>query len=297
MYMVKKLNKIIGFIGLGIMGKPMVKNLLKSNYHVNFFARKKSIINEIGKMGGEFNSNISEISKNSKIIITNLPESKDVIDVVLNKNGLLKNIARGSIVIDMSTISPDTTVFISNQLKKKGAHLIDAPVSGGEVGAISGELSIMVGGDRKVFNRIKSILNILGKNITYIGKSGSGQIAKTCNQILVAETMMAVSEILILAKKSGCNQQLIRKALMGGFGYSKILDIHGLRMIKKNYKPGFKASLHLKDLNIAKKLAKKLKVKLKGATYVNKLMKQTIDKKLGNNDSSVINKIIESYNK
>ena len=139
--------------------------------------------------------------------------------------------------------------------------------------------------------------NILGKNITYIGKSGSGQIAKTCNQILVAETMMAVSEILILAKKSGCNQQLIRKALMGGFGYSKILDIHGLRMIKKNYKPGFKASLHLKDLNIAKKLAKKLKVKLKGATYVNKLMKQTIDKKLGNNDSSVINKIIESYNK
>ncbi len=295
--MTKKLKKIIGFVGLGIMGKPMVKNLLKSNYHVVFFARKKSVINEIVKLGGEFTSKIEDISKNAKTIITNLPESKDVSDVVLGSNGLQKNITKGSVIIDMSTIDPDITNLISNKLKKKGSFFIDAPVSGGEIGAKNGNLSIMVGGEKKIFNKIKSILKVLGKNITYIGKSGSGQITKACNQILVAETMMAVSEILTFAKKSGCNQKLVRDALLGGFGYSKILDIHGLRMIKKNYKPGFKASLHLKDLNIAKKLAKKLKVTLKGAAYVNKLMQQTIKQRLGSKDSSVINKIIESYNK
>ena len=202
----------------------------------------------------------------------------------------------------MSTISPETTVLISNQLKKNGSYFIDAPVSGGEIGAINGELSIMVGGDKKAFNEIKPILNILGKNITYIGKSGSGQIAKACNQVLVAETMMAVSEILILAKKSGllarCQclrkwyQKLVREALMSGFGYSKILDIHGLRMINKDYKPGFKAALHLKDLNIAIKLSKKLKTRLTGALYVKKLMKQAIDRKFHDKDSSIINKII-----
>ena len=288
--MTKKLKKIIGFVGLGIMGKPMVKNLLKSNYHVVFFARKKSVINEIVKLGGEFTSKIEDISKNAKTIITNLPESKDVSDVVLGSNGLQKNITKGSVIIDMSTIDPDITNLISNKLKKKGSFFIDAPVSGGEIGAKNGNLSIMVGGEKKIFNKIKPILKVLGKNITYIGKSGSGQITKACNQILVAETMMAVSEILTFAKKSGCNQKLVRDALLGGFGYSKILDIHGLRMIKKNYKPGFKASLHLKDLNIAKKLAKKLKVTLKGAAYVNKLMQQTIKQRLGSKDSSVINK-------
>ena len=295
--MVKKLNKIIGFIGLGIMGKPMVKNLLNSNYHINFFARKKSVIKEIKKIGGNFNSSISDISKNSQIIITNLPDSNDVIEVILSKNGLLKNITKGSIIIDMSTISPDSTIYIAKELKKKGVFFIDAPVSGGEIGAISGELSIMVGGEKKAFNHIKPILNILGKNITYIGKSGSGQITKACNQILVAETMVAVSEIFLLARKAGCDLKLIRKALMGGFGYSKILDIHGLRMIDKNYTPGFKASLHLKDLNIALKIAKKLKLKLNGAAYVNKLMKLAIHRKLNNKDSSVINKIIEEHNK
>ena len=295
--MAKKLNKIVGFIGLGIMGKPMVRNLLNSNYHVNFFARKKPVIKEIEKVGGEFNSNINDISKKSKIIITNLPDSNDVREVILGQNGLVKNIARGSIIIDMSTISPECTIDISNQLKKKGVSFIDAPVSGGEIGAINGELSIMVGGEKKIFNTVKPILSILGKSITYIGKSGSGQITKACNQILVAETMMAVSEILLLAKKSGCDQKLIRKALMGGFGYSKILDIHGLRMIKKNYAPGFKASLHLKDLNIATKLAKKLKIKLKGANYVNKLMKVAVNRHLNNKDSSVINKVIEKDNK
>ncbi len=293
----KKLKKIVGFVGLGIMGKPMVKNLLKSNHHVIFFARRKSVVNEIKKLGGQFVQNIEDIPKKSKIIITNLPESKDVLNVVLGKNSLYTNIAKGSIIIDMSTISPDTTIFISNQLKKKGSYFIDSPVSGGEIGAINGKLSIMVGGNKRIFSKIKPILNILGESITYIGKSGSGQITKACNQILVAETMMAVSEILILAKKSGCNQELVRNALMGGFGYSKILDVHGLRMINKNYKPGFKASLHMKDLNIAAKLTKRLKIKLKGASYVNKLMKLAIDHGLNDKDSSVINKIIEDHNK
>ncbi len=195
--MAKKLNKIVGFIGLGIMGKPMVRNLLNSNYHVNFFARKKPVIKEIEKIGGEFNSNINDISKKSKIIITNLPDSNDVREVILGQNGLVKNIARGSIIIDMSTISPECTVDISNQLKEKGVSFIDAPVSGGEIGAINGELSIMVGGEKKIFNTVKPILSILGKSITYIGKSGSVKITRECNQILVAKTWMAVSKIFL----------------------------------------------------------------------------------------------------
>lgn len=297
MYMSKKLHKEIGFIGLGIMGKPMVKNLLKSGYAVYFYARKKRVIDEIKKLGGKYFVNIGELPKVCKIIILNLPESKDVKEVILSKHGLWKNISKDTTIIDMSTISPDVTVSISKKLKKLKVHLIDAPVSGGEIGAIKGNLSIMVGGEKSIFNKIKPILGVLGKNITYIGKSGSGQIAKACNQILVAETMVAVSEILLLAKKTKCDLKLIREALMGGFANSKILDLHGQRMIEGNYKPGFKVGLHLKDLNIAVELAKKSGLRLNNALYARKLMRAANYMKLQNKDSSIINKIIQDYNK
>jgi len=297
MYMSKKLHKEIGFIGLGIMGKPMVKNLLKTGHTVYFYARKKRVIDEIKKLGGKYFVGIGEISRVCKIIILNLPESKDVKEVILSKHGLWKNISKDTVIIDMSTISPDVTAYISKKLKKLKAHLIDAPVSGGEIGAIKGNLSIMAGGKKSIFNKIKPILSVLGKNITYIGKSGSGQIAKACNQILVAETMIAVSEILLLAKKTKCDLKLIREALMGGFANSKILDLHGQRMIEGNYKPGFKAGLHLKDLNIAVELAKKAGLKLNNALYARKLMRAANYMKLQNKDSSIINKIIQDYNK
>tara|TARA_B100000029_G_C17601014_1_gene965739 strand:- start:328 stop:1215 length:888 start_codon:yes stop_codon:yes gene_type:complete len=293
----KKPSKLIGFIGLGIMGKPMVKNLLKHNYSINFFARKKTVIKEIKKLGGTYCSSIEEVADTAKIIITNLPNSNDVKNIILGRDGLIKKLNQGTIIIDMSTISPKITKSIHDKLKRKKIYLIDAPVSGGEIGAINGSLSIMVGGEKHIFNKIKSILQILGNKITYIGKSGSGQITKICNQILVAQTMIGVSEILLIAKKNGCNQKLVQKALLGGFAYSKILEIHGERMIINNYKPGFKASLHFKDLDIAKKLVSMNKLSLSGTKLAYTLMDKVIKNKLNNKDSSIINKIIKDMNK
>ena len=293
----KKAHCEIGFIGLGIMGKPMVKNLIKSGYKVSFFARRKKIIDEITAIGGTYINNISDLPKICKIIILNLPKSNDVKNIVLGNEGLYENILHNTILIDMSTISPDVTSEISNKLKLKKSYLIDAPVSGGEIGAINGSLSIMVGGQKKIFKKILPILSVLGENITYIGKSGSGKITKACNQILVAGTMVAVSEILLVAKKSGCNLNLIRDALMGGFANSKILEVHGRRMINGNYKPGFKSKLHLKDLDIALKIAKNLNINLKGTKYSRKLMHQSVIDKKQEKDSSVIHEIIKKINK
>jgi len=293
----KKAHCEIGFIGLGIMGKPMVKNLIKSGYKVSFFARRKKIIDEITAIGGTYINNISDLPKICKIIILNLPKSNDVKNIVLGNEGLYENILHNTILIDMSTISPDVTSEISNKLKLKKSYLIDAPVSGGEIGAINGSLSIMVGGQKKIFKKILPILSVLGENITYIGKSGSGQITKACNQILVAGTMVAVSEVLLVAKKSGCNLNLIRDALMGGFANSKILEVHGRRMIDSDYKPGFKSKLHLKDLDIALKIAKDLNINLKGTKYSRKLMYQSVMDKKQEKDSSVIHEIIKKINK
>ena len=293
----KKAHREIGFIGLGIMGKPMVKNLLKSGYKVSFFARRKKVIDEISAIGGVYIKNISDLPKSCKVIILNLPKSNDVHDIVLGKRGIYKNILPDTTLIDMSTISPDITLEIADKLKVKKSYMIDAPVSGGEIGAINGNLSIMVGGQKKIFNRVLPILSVLGENITYIGKSGSGQITKACNQILVAGTLVAVSEVLLMAKKSGCNLNLVREALMGGFANSKILEVHGNRMISSDYKPGFKSKLHLKDLDIALNIAKDLNINLKGTKYSRKLMHQSVIDKKQEKDSSVIHEIIKKINK
>ncbi|MBT3549041.1 MAG: NAD(P)-dependent oxidoreductase [Gammaproteobacteria bacterium] len=293
----KKAHNEIGYIGLGIMGKPMVKNLLVAGHNIVFYARKANIIKEVSKIGGRYINNIAGIAKSSKVIFLNLPNSDDVYQVILGPSGLIQSLSKGSVIIDMSTISPEVTKAISVKLEKKGCYLIDAPVSGGEVGAINGNLSIMVGGKKKIFNKIKNLLSILGENITYIGDSGSGQVTKACNQILVAGTMVSVSEILLLAKKLKCDLVLVKKALMGGFANSKILDLHGDRMINGNYKPGFKAALHMKDLDIAVGLSNKVGLNLKGAKYSKKLMKNAIEDNYHNSDSSIINKIISKNKK
>jgi 3-hydroxyisobutyrate dehydrogenase-like beta-hydroxyacid dehydrogenase len=289
---IKKAHNEIGYIGLGIMGKPMVKNLMAAEHSIVFYARKANVIKEISSIGGRYVDNIPEISKSSKIIFLNLPDSDDVHEVIFSKTGLFSNLSKGSIIIDMSTISPEATKKMAKKLEKKNCYLIDAPVSGGEVGAINGNLSIMVGGKKNIFNKIKHLLSVLGNNITYIGNSGSGQVTKACNQILVAGTMVSVSEILLLAKKLKCDLHLVKKALMGGFSNSRILDLHGERMISNDYKPGFKAKLHLKDLNIAVSLSDKIGLNLKSAKYSRKLMKIANQNNGQDKDSSIINKII-----
>ena len=287
-----KKNKV-GFIGLGIMGKPMVINLIKNDIEVYFYARKKRIIDEISKIGGKFIPNPSDISKFTKIILTNLPNTKDVENIVIGKNGIINNLQTGSIVIDMSTISPEGTRYINGKLRERKSYLVDAPVSGGEAGAKSGKLSIMVGGDKSAYLKIRFILSILGSKITYLGKSGSGQVCKACNQILVAQTIQSISEIITIAKKSDINPMIIREALLAGYANSKILEVHGKRMITSNYKPGFKLSLHHKDIKIAQNLIKNMGLNLKGLNQVQKAMRSAENEGLSEFDSSVIHTILE----
>ena len=287
-----KKNKV-GFIGLGIMGKPMVINLIKNDIEVYFYARKKQIIDEISRIGGKYTPDPSDISKFTKTCITNLPNTKDVENIVIGKNGIINNLQAGSIVIDMSTISPEGTRHINHKLRIKKSFLIDAPVSGGEAGAKSGKLSIMVGGDKSAYLKIKFILSILGSKITYLGKSGSGQVCKACNQILVAQTIQSISEIITIAKKSDINPMIIREALLAGYANSKILEVHGKRMIKSDYKPGFKLSLHHKDLKIARNLTKNIGLTLKGLNRVQKAMRGAEREGLSEFDSSVIHTVLE----
>ena len=287
-----KKNKV-GFIGLGIMGKPMVINLIKNDIEVYFYARKKRIIDEISKIGGKFIPNPSDISKFTKIILTNLPNTKDVENIIIGENGIINNLQIGSIVIDMSTISPEGTRYINDKLRERKSYLVDAPVSGGEAGAKSGKLSIMVGGDKSAYLKIRFILSILGSKITYLGKSGSGQVCKACNQILVAQTIQSISEIITIAKKSDINPMIIREALLAGYANSKILEVHGKRMITSNYKPGFKLSLHHKDIKIAQNLIKNMGLNLKGLNQVQKAMRSAESEGLSEFDSSVIHTILE----
>tara|TARA_B100000579_G_C22665726_1_gene773101 strand:- start:28 stop:915 length:888 start_codon:yes stop_codon:yes gene_type:complete len=289
----KNKKNSVGFIGLGIMGKPMVMNLIKAGVNVYFYARKRSIIREIEKFGGTFIPKISDIPKYANIIMTNLPKTSDVEKVVTGKNGLTHNLFKNSVVIDLSTISPEKTVDINNYLNKKDSFFLDAPVSGGEAGAISGKLSIMVGGNKKAFTRVKKVLSIIGEKITYIGGSGSGQICKACNQILVAQTIQSISEIITIAKKSKIDPAIIRTALLAGYANSKILEIHGKRMIDSDYEPGFKLSLHNKDLKIAKKLARNLGLSFKGLNRTQRLMVLAEKEGLSELDSSVIHSILE----
>ncbi len=284
----------IGFIGLGIMGKPMILNLLKSGYKVRFFARRKSVVNTVLKKGGIHCSSISNLASVCKIIFLNLTDDKAINEVIFGRNNIFENIQQKSILIDMSTISPSTSLEIAHKLKSIKSYILDCPVSGGEIGAIKGDLSIMVGGDEKIYKKIKPLLSCLGSNITYVGKSGSGQIAKACNQILVAQTIIAVSEILLLAKKTNTDPVLVQKALMGGFAYSKILDVHGTRIINGQYNPGFKSKLHLKDLNIATNLCKANGLTLNGAKYSQKILKKVVKANYGDKDSSIMSKILEN---
>ena len=287
----------IGFIGLGVMGKPMACNLIHNGYKVNFFARKKNIINFISRKGGNFVNSIGELAKKNKIIFLNLTDDNAINDVILSTNNVADNINQGSIIVDFSTISPSKAVAVSKILKKKKSYFLDCPVSGGEIGAIKGNLSIMVGGELRIYKKILHLLKCVGENITYIGESGSGQVAKVCNQIVVAQTISAISEIFVLAKKTKTSQKKIREALLGGFAFSKILEIHGEKIIKQNFKPGFKTHLHLKDLKIAVNLAKKYGLSLRGAEYSKKLLQKAVRNNLQDEDSASMSKIVEKMSK
>ncbi len=262
----------IGFIGLGIMGKPMSQHLLNAGYTLTVLDVVKSAIDELVALGAQAAASPKEVAAKSDVIITMLPDSPQVEEVMFGKDGLIEGLHAGSLVIDMSTIMPSVARKVTETIRAKGCESLDAPVSGGEVGAKNATLTIMVGGSQAAFDRAKPIFEKMGKNITLVGEAGAGQITKAANQIIVGVTIAAVSEALLLAAKAGADPAKVREALMGGFASSRILEVHGPRMIQRTFQPGFKIKLHRKDMNIILNTARELGVALPMSSQVAELM-------------------------
>lgn len=282
----------VGFIGLGIMGKPMALNLLKAGFAVHVLEQNKAS-DELVKAGAKSFSSNKAIAQESDIVITMLPDSPEVEEVVFGEDGVLEGIKQGSVFIDMSTIAPSTAKKIHQKMKEKGVEALDAPVSGGQVGAESGSVSIMVGGSEAAFERALPLFKAMGKSMVLIGEAGAGQMTKACNQMIVGMTIQAVAEAFTLAKKAGVNLEKMREALLGGFAQSRILDLHGQRIIDQNFKPGFKIKLHRKDMNIALQAGKEFSVPLYGSAQVAAHMDAVMAQGNGELDHSAIALMME----
>ena len=251
----------IGFIGLGIMGKPMALNLIKGG-HTLFLASRSGVAKELTDAGGKACANAKEVAQKTDIIITMVPDTPDVEKALFGANGVAEGLSKGKIVIDMSSIAPVETKAFAKRINDLGCEYVDAPVSGGEVGAKAASLTIMIGANPATFDKVKPIFELMGKNITLVGGNGDGQTCKVCNQIIVALNIEAVSEALVFASKAGADPAKVRQALMGGFAASRILEVHGERMIKRTFDPGFRIELHQKDLNLALQAARAMGVSL-----------------------------------
>jgi 2-hydroxy-3-oxopropionate reductase len=251
----------IGFIGIGIMGAPMAGHLLDAGHEVVVNSRS-AIRQEILDKGAQEVSSAKEAAEKGDVIFIMVPDTPDVETVLFGANGVADGLSAGKIVIDMSSISPVETKQFAEKINALGSKYLDAPVSGGEVGAKAGTLTIMVGGDQETFDKALPLFELMGQNITLVGGNGDGQTCKVANQIIVALTIEAVGEALLFAAKAGADPAKVREALMGGFASSKILEIHGERMIKRTFDPGFRIELHQKDLNLALSNARKLQMSL-----------------------------------
>ncbi len=263
----------IGFVGLGIMGSPMALNLLKAGFDVIAYNRTEKKVDAIIKAGGEGGKTPKEVAEKSDIIITIVSDTPDVEDVILGKDGVINGIKKGSVVIDMSTISPSVTKEIAKKLKTKNVEMLDAPVSGGDVGAINGTLSIMVGGSSETLERCRTIFEAMGKSITYCGTNGMGQTTKLCNQILVSVTNMAVSEAVLFAQKSGLDAHTMVEATKGGAAGSWQLSNLAPKMIDEDFAPGFMIDLQQKDLRLVIQAAEEMHLPLPALSYVHQLYK------------------------
>ena len=244
-------NAIIGFIGLGIMGKPMARNLLKAGYTLVVHNRSRGAVEELSKEGAQTAATAKEVAERTEILVTMLPDSPDVELVYSAETGVFAGANRGMLLIDMSSISPIVSRKLAQEAEKQGMDMLDAPVSGGEAGAINATLSIMIGGKAAAVERAMPVFQVLGKNIVHVGDAGAGQVTKAANQMVVGTTIAIVGEALVLSAKAGVDPAKVRQALLGGFAQSKILEAHGQKMLERNFKPGFRIRLHEKDMKIA----------------------------------------------
>ena len=282
----------IGFIGLGIMGNPMAGNLIKSAHSVFLYSRS-GVPKGLIEQGGKPCVSAKQVAQKADIIITMLPDTPDVEKVLFGENGVAQGLSQGKIVMDMSSISPVETKRFASDINRLYCYYVDAPVSGGDTGAKDATLTIMVGAEEKIFIQIKPLLELMGKKITLIGDNGAGQICKIANQIIVALTIEAVGEALLLVSKAGVDQSKVRQALMSGFASSRVLEIHGERMINQAFEPGFRVELHQKDLNIALSNARALGINLPNTTATLELLNACIAQGDAKLDSSVMIRSLE----
>ena len=282
----------VGFIGLGIMGRPMAMNLQKGGHEL-FVNDRKAPLAELTNGGAKACANAAEIARASDIIIIMVPDTPHVEDVLFGENGVAKGISAGKIVVDMSSISPIATKKFAKKINALGAEYLDAPVSGGEVGAKAGSLTIMVGGPESAFNKARPLFELMGQNITLVGGNGDGQTTKVANQIIVALNIQAVAEAMLFASRAGADPAKVRQALMGGFASSRILEVHGERMIERTFNPGFCIELHQKDLNLALQGARAMGISLPNTATTQELMNACAGNGLSSMDHSALCRAIE----
>lgn len=250
----------IGFIGLGIMGKPMARNLHKAGYPLTVYDIRPEPVEELVKLGAKKGNNSADVAAQNEVVITMLPNSPHVREAVLGNNGVLDGAKEGLILIDMSSIAPLVSIEVSKKASEKGVKMLDAPVSGGEPKAIEGTLAIMVGGPQDVFDQVRAILEVMGASVTLVGEIGSGNITKLANQIIVALNIAAMSEAMLLATKAGVDPEKVYNAIRGGLAGSAVLDAKVPLALQRNFKPGFRIELHIKDLTNALETAHELDV-------------------------------------
>ena len=284
----------VGFIGLGLMGRPMALNLIRAGYPVRVWARREASLAPLREAGAIAADSPAALAREVEVLITMVADAPDVEQIAFGPQGVVEGARPGLIFIDMSTIAPAAAQAIATRLAGHGVTMLDAPVSGGEVGAIAGTLTIMVGGPADAFERARPLFEAMGRSVTHIGEAGAGQVTKACNQIITGVGVAAVAEALNFAAASGVDGARVREALLGGFAYSKILENHGQRMLDRNFKPGFKAWMHQKDLRIVMEEAHRLGLALPAAAISAQLFNAMVGSGLGEEDSIALLKLLET---
>jgi 2-hydroxy-3-oxopropionate reductase len=277
-----------GYIGLGIMGRPMTLNLLRAGFKGTVWGRRPESMEPLVAEGASSAASPAEMASAVDVVFVNVSDTADVEQVLFGPEGVIHGARPGLVVVDHSTISPTVTMRMAADLAAKGVDMLDAPVSGGEQGAISGTLTIMVGGKAAILEKVRPSLEAEGKTITHVGDHGAGQMAKACNQLIIAQTMMGIAEAFTMAEAAGVDPARVREALMGGFAYSKVLEVHAERMLNRVYKPGFKARLHKKDMAIALQTAADLGLPVPGTALATQLINAAVGQGRGEEDSAVV---------
>lgn len=287
----------IGFIGLGIMGRHMSAHLIEAGYSLVVFDIDPQALAKIVQLGASPARSCKEVAQRSETIISMVPDSPDARQVVLGESGIIQAAKPELVYVDMSTISPQTSIQMAEVLGEKGVRSLDAPVSGGETGAINAALSIMVGGPKDVFDEVLPIFQVMGKTITYCGNHGTGQIVKACNQIQVALNLVGMAEALVLGAKAGVDPAIIIKVLSGGYAYTRVMEVRGPKVIHGDFAPGFKSKFHYKDLNIIMETAKDLNVPLPATALTQQLFNSLVASGRGDLDHSAIITVLEDLAK